>query len=157
MIHVIICGKCSDVILPDEITFMKNEHGKRYFVKKCRKCKAKEQKEWRGRNLNHVKEYKKKHRDDNRFSYALVAVRASARRGKYCECHAFAAEVENAFTGKCYVCGVSEGDCKRKLNLDHCHKTGKFRGWLCDNCNRALGQLQDSEERIENLLNYIRE
>ncbi|HUF72191.1 MAG TPA: endonuclease domain-containing protein [Gammaproteobacteria bacterium] len=25
------------------------------------------------------------------------------------------------------------------LNLDHCHITGAFRGWICDSCNRKLG------------------
>lgn len=42
------------------------------------------------------------------------------------------------------------------LSVDHCHKTGKVRGLLCGSCNRALGLLRDSEEIIENALNYIR-
>jgi hypothetical protein len=32
----------------------------------------------------------------------------------------------------CECCGAVPG--KRGLHLDHCHKTGKFRGWLCQRC-----------------------
>ena len=29
------------------------------------------------------------------------------------------------------------------LVFDHCHETLQHRGWLCDNCNRAMGMLGD--------------
>ena len=32
---------------------------------------------------------------------------------------------------------------KAKLVFDHCHETLQHRGWLCDNCNRAMGMLGD--------------
>lgn len=28
--------------------------------------------------------------------------------------------------------------------LDHCHETGRFRGWLCMSCNIRLGKLGDN-------------
>lgn len=30
------------------------------------------------------------------------------------------------------------------LKVDHCHKTGKIRGLLCQKCNSAIGMLDDS-------------
>jgi hypothetical protein len=42
------------------------------------------------------------------------------------------------------------------LGLDHCHTTDAIRGVLCGNCNRALGLLKDSPERIDALATYIR-
>ena len=39
--------------------------------------------------------------------------------------------------------------------LDHDHKTGKFRGWICHTCNRAIGQLQDDIRILENAIKYI--
>lgn len=42
------------------------------------------------------------------------------------------------------------------LVLDHCHETEQFRGWLCDYCNRGLGAFNDSLERLQNAIEYLR-
>lgn len=39
--------------------------------------------------------------------------------------------------------------------VDHCHKTNKFRGMLCDPCNKSLGILLDNIETLRNLANYV--
>lgn len=41
------------------------------------------------------------------------------------------------------------------LALDHNKVTKKFRGYLCDGCNRALGQLGDSLDGVMNLVRYL--
>ena len=52
--------------------------------------------------------------------------------------------------------------CSRKLDkafrthLDHDHVTGKFRGWLCNQCNLGIGHLGDSIEGLERALAYLR-
>jgi hypothetical protein len=38
---------------------------------------------------------------------------------------------------RCGVCGRSPS-AVRRLDRDHCHRTGKARGLLCARCNRAL-------------------
>lgn len=38
--------------------------------------------------------------------------------------------------GRCKICRKKT---KRTLAVDHCHKTKKVRGLLCDFCNRSLG------------------
>lgn len=55
----------------------------------------------------------------------------------------------------CAVCSTHKSKFKKALCVDHNHATGKARGLLCDNCNRALGYLKESEEIVHNLLNYI--
>lgn len=42
-----------------------------------------------------------------------------------------------------------------KLVVDHCHDTGKIRGLLCHNCNRALGLLKDSVHTLESAIDYL--
>lgn len=43
----------------------------------------------------------------------------------------------------------------RELCLDHDHTTGKFRGFLCQGCNLALGHLQDDVRRLQQLIDYL--
>jgi hypothetical protein len=43
-----------------------------------------------------------------------------------------------------------------RMALDHDHETGKPRGILCIKCNRALGLLEEKQETILSLLEYIR-
>lgn len=41
------------------------------------------------------------------------------------------------------------------LAIDHCHKTGKVRGLLCDACNTSIGQLEEDTERLRALIAYL--
>jgi hypothetical protein len=43
--------------------------------------------------------------------------------------------------GKCAICGKLS---LRSLDVDHCHKTGKVRGLLCNPCNVRLAILENS-------------
>ena len=52
----------------------------------------------------------------------------------------------------CDYCGRTD----RKLVFDHDHDTLKFRGWLCQPCNRGLGALGDDLAIIlKNTQRYI--
>jgi hypothetical protein len=44
---------------------------------------------------------------------------------------------------------------KNIIVFDHDHKTNKFRGWLCNTCNIALGSLGDDVKGLINALNYL--
>jgi len=50
-----------------------------------------------------------------------------------------------------YITGRVKG-----LALDHDHTTGKFRGWLCDRCNLAIGLLGDTLRRVNRAVNYLK-
>lgn len=41
------------------------------------------------------------------------------------------------------------------LHIDHCHASGKSRGLLCDNCNRAIGLLGDEPETLRAAAAYL--
>lgn len=40
--------------------------------------------------------------------------------------------------GRCAICEKPQSYFKRRLNLDHNHKTGKLRGLLCYRCNKFI-------------------
>lgn len=50
----------------------------------------------------------------------------------------------------CEACGAGGRIC-----LDHDHKTGLFRGWLCDRCNRGIGFLNDDPGLLRTLAAYL--
>jgi len=51
----------------------------------------------------------------------------------------------------CEICGSKE-----KLSYDHDHDTMKFRGVLCNKCNRSIGQLGDTLESIQKVIDYLK-
>lgn len=55
----------------------------------------------------------------------------------------------------CECCGKLPTETKPKLVIDHCHSTGKFRGWICDTCNRGIGMLGDNQEGVSRALHYL--
>ena len=52
---------------------------------------------------------------------------------------------------KCELCGRAS-----KLVFDHNHKTGEFRGWICQKCNVALGLADDNIETLLLMIEYIK-
>lgn len=55
----------------------------------------------------------------------------------------------------CALCSKHVSENKKRLAVDHCHETGRVRGLLCMHCNAALGQLGDTSESIQRVLEYI--
>jgi hypothetical protein len=43
----------------------------------------------------------------------------------------------------------------KALALDHCHKTGVFRGWLCLKCNLGIGSLGDNFSGMLKAIRYL--
>jgi hypothetical protein len=83
------------------------------------------------------------------------------------------AELPNWFSGrvhkytyspeyKCPICTITMPELLEKKQdkckvwvLDHCHHTETFRGWLCHNCNSAIGSLQDDSNNTLRATNYL--
>ncbi len=68
-------------------------------------------------------------------------------------------ELFQAQDGVCAICGkpewVVQSGKLRELSVDHDHRTGKIRGLLCCNCNRALGLLNDDVDLFKRAINYL--
>lgn len=54
--------------------------------------------------------------------------------------------------GKCAICERVPD----KLVTDHCHKTGKVCGLLCDRCNRGIGLLRDNSDLVGKAAEYLK-
>ena len=51
----------------------------------------------------------------------------------------------------CDCCGRTDAP----LSLDHCHITGKLRGYLCQTCNVSIGGLGDTLTGVRMAENYL--
>jgi hypothetical protein len=45
----------------------------------------------------------------------------------------------------------------KKWRLHHCHKTGKFLGYICHKCNQGFGAFNDNPDQMQRALNWQKE
>ena len=70
-------------------------------------------------------------------------------------------EILEKQNGKCAICGNEEtakhhkSKKVQKLAVDHCYKSGKVRGILCQDCNRGIGKFHDDISILENAIKYL--
>ena len=57
--------------------------------------------------------------------------------------------------GICSICKLPPSG-KRRIAVDHCHKTGKIRELLCTRCNASLGLMRENVEALTNMIKYIK-
>lgn len=89
------------------------------------------------RHISHMVKYQKAHRIEMfparrnmilKKRYGITSVEYDAMLAKQ--------------NGACAICHkLSENNRNGKLFVDHCHDTGRVRGLLCLNCNRAIASL----------------
>ena len=58
--------------------------------------------------------------------------------------------------GSCAICIQGHTE-ENKLVIDHCHKIGRVRGLLCNNCNAGLGQLREGKKTVKQLISYLKQ
>lgn len=59
---------------------------------------------------------------------------------------------------RCEICGRPPHEVytgRERLDMDHDHITGQFRGWLCSSCNMALGKLGDNPNTLLAAARYL--
>ena len=55
---------------------------------------------------------------------------------------------------KCLICETDLNNVRKCV--DHCHKTNKVRGVLCNSCNAVLGFARDDINILNNAINYLK-
>lgn len=56
--------------------------------------------------------------------------------------------------GGCAICGIKPN--KKPLSVDHCHKTGKVRGLLCQKHNIAIGLFDEDLLLFDRAKQYLK-
>jgi len=109
-------------------------------------------KKWREKNKEKLKEYQKKYKSQPEVR---------KRYKKYMEKWNLNRREKIVGSPKPDICPVcmrkpaGGGRAKGRICIDHCHKTNKIRGWLCDDCNVALGRVDDRVDILKNLIKYL--
>jgi hypothetical protein len=130
----------------------------RHFYKRHReKCVARNQ-AWRKDNPERAREVGRRYRANN-LEKAREAGRRCAKKYRaknlvYQRRVAGLPEPTRPCPDTCECCGRGKG--KRAFSLDHDHRTGAFRGWLCAACNLGLGKLGDTIASVSTALEYLR-
>lgn len=100
-----------------------------------------------------MREYQRKYREKN-----LEKVKKSARIYALSRYGLTLDEYQMMFDaqhGECKIClQTQEGEL---LSVDHCHETGRVRGLLCRQCNRALGLFYDDYDMMFRAAAYLRD
>lgn len=184
MIFVTKCRKHGE-LTEDQCYFSQSktkDNGNRYRCKECykqysvnRSLTTKQEnlqriKDWKRENRDKINARVKTDRKDNPDKYRkwqrdyedrhgeLVQERAAARRFKMThEEYIYLIEVHK---NKCAICHEEETRIINgkfcRLCIDHDHNTGKIRGLLCHDCNTALGKMEDSIERLQSAIEYLK-
>jgi Recombination endonuclease VII len=105
--------------------------------------------------LEKAKVYNKKWREDNWESYRIkFLVNDHRKKGVDISEEQYRKLYEER-QGLCAICNNPEPRNVR-LAMDHDHKTGKVREFLCHKCNRAIGLINDNPTIADNAARYLR-
>jgi hypothetical protein len=143
------CSKCG--VVKTESEYSKRRGGRMRSV--CMTCNAEQARKWRASNPNKYRDQKANH---DKTKVGRIAVRRRRLRKMFPEkCSRFHQElaIKAYETEKCEIC---ECDLNGSGHVDHCHKTGEFRGILCTNCNNGLGRFKDSPELLSKAAKYLK-
>lgn len=123
---------------------------KRLGSVEARRRRALYMRDWRKRNPNKPLEYARRYAQGPHREKYLQAKRHRHMRERGCSPEQYV-ENYNKQAGCCLICNRQ----MRRLRIDHDHKTGMFRGLLCDTCNCGLGMFRDSSELLRKAAEYI--
>ena len=133
---MIICTKC-DLEQPKE-NYHKRKHKLNGLDSWCKSCKSIYRHNYFLKNLG-----KEKIRSRNK---------AWINQGIDLEHEIYLLECAKR-QNKCDICTEEI----KSLHVDHCHTSGKIRGYLCGNCNKGLGLFRDSINSLTTAIGYLNE
>ena len=116
-------------------------------IKQCTRCKQEKTKDLQ----NFPPHNKKKDGLDSWCRKCRATYRSEIRRGNYR--HLITDEQLKYNLQKiknCEICGI-----EAVLVVDHDHEQNKYRGLLCNHCNRGLGHFRDNVVVLQKSIDYL--
>ncbi len=140
-----VCKKCGEEKPLDLDHFASTGHvqqdGKRGIRHSCILCHRQRARE---RNSKRDAEYRAKHG-------VGYHTRPEFRRAKIK--HMYGLDVDpDSLPKNCQICDV---EVDYNICIDHCHTTGRIRGFLCRRCNLLLGNAQDDPNLLRRMADYL--
>ncbi len=146
------CSRCEHEKVGSE--FWKNASAKDGLQAHCKTCQVEHMREWRAKNIPHLRAYDKQRYKD--FPHIRRCKKNSGLKKRY----GITMDEKDALlvgqNGRCGIC-QNEFRVEKEIHVDHCHSTGVVRGLLCNSCNNGLGRFKDNEQYLTNAMLYIRE
>jgi hypothetical protein len=126
-------------------------HGTRYAYNKgcrCGECRgriADDARKWRANNVEKQRAYDARRRGTHNREHRSAQLKCL---------YGITLEEWEA------LCAAQGGCCaichrERRLDVDHCHESGKVRGLLCRRCNLMLGQCGDDSDLLIKAADYL--
>lgn len=145
-----VCTKCK-LEKPIDEFFKSGKYpsGKNKIRGDCKACASLNTSQWRAKNRAHYNSYMGEWRGKNPDKVRIMEIKRNYGLSIE-DYHQMVREQNN----QCKICGKSPNGI-RPLAIDHCHITGRIRGLLCYNCNRAIVILDD-KDHLEKALNYLK-
>jgi hypothetical protein len=123
-----ICSKCKKKLPATAKFFFRDFRRKDDLANPCKLCKKKYARSKHAKIMNRGRAMK--------YLYGLKV-----------------AEYNRLFSiqnGRCAICGKHQSELKRRLDVDHDHKTDEVRGLLCNCCNKIIERHINSPSWFKN-------
>lgn len=148
------CSSCK--ILKPAMEFYKSAYSKSGLGSDCKDCQKVKSLVYYAENKEDILEKNREHHKKNR-NHIITKSFARAVKRKYGLTYKQYQDRKVSQDYKCYICKKEESQLRVRLNLDHCHTTGKLRKFLCNKCNTGLGSFEDSTELLAKVIKYLQE
>lgn len=149
------CSRCKKEKTDEKFSLAPTNVSRRGRTSWCNDCRKFNSKRWRHQNRTKARAYAKKYRELNPgigTEYTIgVTLEEKTKRFK----------LQGGVCGICRGHAHGTGHSKRPNSdaiawcADHDHKTGKFRGVLCQRCNHVLGRVKDSTVLLKKMISYL--
>jgi len=139
--------------------FSKNKSENDKYHMRCKQCQRDEYKNNIDRYRQNSREYSKSEVGRRNYKKRIESGKHKFNqlKSKYGitadEYHALLIKQKS----KCAICDKVFEDTTRatKAHVDHCHKTGRIRGLLCNGCNLVLGHFDDDVNILKKAMEYL--